>query len=152
MSIGGFMFEIFNNTNKVIDNLEFINGYVSFLVKKETLDNANFNIIFVDDDEIKAINNKYRGIDKTTDVISFALEDYLDINISDIRMLGDIYISLDTAYRQALEYNHSNIREICFLITHGLLHLLGYDHMTLEDEEVMFKKQKELLEEYEIKR
>ena len=70
----------------------------------------------------------------------------------DIRVLGDIYISIDKARSQALEYGHSLLREICFLGVHGFYHLLGYDHMTKEDEEVMFKKQDEVLDLYEIKR
>ena len=146
------MFEIVNNTSNEILDLEVINGYVKFLVKKEKLKQAYFNIIFVDNEEIRQINSKYRNIDRVTDVISFALEDYQDIVKENIRMLGDIYISLDKAYEQALEYNHGVLREICFLITHGLLHLLGYDHMTKEEEAIMFKKQEELLNLYNITR
>ena len=148
-----FMFEIINESNKEIDDLDFINSYIKFLVKEEKLNNALFNIIFVNNEKIREINNTYRNIDRETDVISFALEDYQDIILKDnLRMLGDIYISVDKAYLQAIEYNHSNLREICFLITHGLLHLLGYDHMTKEDEEVMFKKQEDYLQKFDIKR
>ena len=146
------MFNIYNNTDIEIEDLDTIYKYVTFLVKKEKLKKANFSIIFVDEEEIKKINKEYRNIDKVTDVISFALEDDKSMVIKGDRNLGDIYICLDRAKKQALEYNHSNLREICFLITHGLLHLLGYDHMNIEDERVMFQKQKELLEEYEIKR
>ena len=67
-----------------------------------------------------------------------------------MRILGDIYIAINVAYNQAEIYGHSNIREICFLATHGILHLLGYDHMEEEEEKIMFTKQKELLESYEI--
>ena len=87
-----------------------------------------------------------------TDVISFALEDNPDIVYEDFRLLGDIYIAIDVAYDQAIEYNHSREREVCFLATHGLLHLLGYDHMTPLEEKEMFGKQDELLDEYGIKR
>ena len=67
-------------------------------------------------------------------------------------MLGDIYICLDKAYEQAITYGHSILREVCFLITHGLLHLLGYDHMEEDEEKIMFSLQEELLNEYGIKR
>ena len=146
------MFEIINNTNKEIENLDIIDNYIDFLVKKQSLDNAIFNIIFVTNEDIQKINKEYRNIDKITDVISFALEDTPDIDVISIRMLGDIYICLDKAYEQADIYNHSLLREICFLITHGLLHLLGYDHMEEDEEKIMFSLQEELLNEYEIKR
>ena len=145
------MFEIINNYGKV-EEIDILNNYLNFTVKREKLDNCIFNIIFVDDEYIKNLNKEYRGIDKTTDVISFALEDVEDNYKSSIRVLGDIYISIDTAYNQASLYNHSKIREICFLATHGLLHLLGYDHMEESDEIIMFKKQEELLNAYEIQR
>ena len=70
----------------------------------------------------------------------------------EVRVLGDIYISYDKVISQAKEYNHSIKREICFLAVHGLLHLLGYDHMKKEDEIKMFSLQKELLEDYGIKK
>ena len=146
------MFEIINNTEEEIDNLDNIEKYVNFLVQKKDLENAIFNIIFVTSEEIHKINKEYRNVDRVTDVISFALEDTKDIDDLDFRMLGDIYICLDKAYEQANIYNHSNQREICFLITHGLLHLLGYDHMEEQEEKIMFTLQEELLNEYGIKR
>ena len=105
------------------------------------------NIIFVDDDEIQEINKEYRNIDRVTDVISFALKDSLDLfDIAELDdELGDIFIDLDQAFRQAKEYGHSIAREVGFLAVHGYLHLNGYDHMTKEDEEVMFKRQEEIL-------
>ena len=84
--------------------------------------------------------------------ISFALEDNKDIEYDDFRLLGDIYISMDKCYSQALEYGHSRVRELCFLATHGVLHLLGYDHMNEDDEKKMFSLQNELLDGYNIKR
>lgn len=103
-------------------------------------------------EKIHEINKEFRHVDRITDVISFALEDNPDIVYDDFRLLGDIYIAIDVAYDQAIEYNHSREREVCFLATHGLLHLLGYDHMTEEEEKEMFGKQEELLKEYGINR
>jgi len=146
------MFEIINNTDDIIEKIDVLNNYIDFLIKKRKLENAVFNIIFVNTDEIRKINNEYRNIDRVTDVISFALEDTPDVDFSGIRLLGDIYICYEKAYEQAELYNHSLLREICFLVTHGLLHLLGYDHMEETDEKIMFSLQEELLNEYGIKR
>jgi len=144
------MFEIINELDIEINELKTIEELLNFIIKKENLDNCVFNIIIVDNTYIHKLNKEYRGIDRPTDVISFALEDYEDGISLDFRMLGDIYISLDKAREQALEYGHSFLREICFLTVHGLLHLLGYDHMEKEDEIVMFKKQDEILNEFGI--
>lgn len=146
------MFEIINNSGKEIEELEFLREYVKFLVETEKLEKAVFNVIFVSNEEILEINREYRGVDRVTDVISFALEDNGVVLVDDFRVLGDIYVALDVAYEQAVSYNHSRKREVCFLVTHGLLHLLGYDHMEKDEEVVMFKKQEELLEAYEITR
>lgn len=146
------MFEIINDTNKDIDELEFLEGYIKYVSKKEKIEDAIFNIIFVTNEAIHEINKTYRGVDRVTDVISFALEDGDDIKNNPIRVLGDIYIAIDVAYEQALEYGHSRVREVCFLATHGILHLLGYDHMNEEEEKVMFDKQKEILEGYDVVR
>ena len=144
------MFEIINETEEKIEELDYLNNYISYVVKKEKLENCVFNIIFVSNEKIHEINFNYRGVDKVTDVISFALEDANDVKEPGMRILGDIYIAINVAYNQAEIYEHSNIREICFLATHGILHLLGYDHMEEEEEKIMFTKQKELLESYEI--
>ena len=109
-----------------------------------------FNIIFVDKDEIQRINREFRKIDRVTDVISFALCD--DGDIIQTKELGDIFICLDRAFEQAEEYGHSVEREVAFLSVHGYLHLCGFDHMTPEDEEVMFKKQDEILHAANIER
>ena len=108
------------------------------------------SVSFVDNKYIHKINKKYRQIDRPTDVISFAFLDtennYDTILYSQVPVvLGDIYISIDKAKEQASEYGHSLNRELCFLFVHGLLHLLGYDHMEKSDEEVMFKLQDEIL-------
>ena len=146
------MFEIINNTDKEIIEIKKLNDYIKFVIDKLEINSAIFNIIFVSNEEIHDINREYRNTDRVTDVISFALEDNEDAVFEEFRMLGDIYIAIDVAYDQAIEYNHSREREVCFLATHGLLHLLGYDHMTLEEEKEMFGKQEELLKAYEINR
>lgn len=145
------MFEIVNEVEE-IKELDTINELLNFVVIKEKLENCLFNIILVDNDYIHKLNKEYRGIDRVTDVISFALEDSQDEVKLDFRVLGDIYISVDKAKDQAKEYGHSFLRELSFLTIHGLLHLLGYDHMSKEEEEIMFKKQDELLNEFGITR
>lgn len=105
-----------------------------------------FSIIFVSNEEIKNINREYRNIDKITDVISFAYNDNDIDNIYADDEIGDIFICLDRAYEQAIEYGHSKEREVGFLAVHGYLHLKGYDHMTLEDEKEMFSLQEKILE------
>ena len=146
------MFEIFNETNREIKELKILNDYVKYVVKKLELEKCEFNIIIIDNERIHEINREYRNIDRETDVISFAMEDEMDVKYTDFRLLGDIYISIDRVISQAKEYGHSELREICFLATHGILHLLGYDHMEPEDEKVMFGLQNELLDGYNIKR
>lgn len=145
-------FEIINNTKENLKEINNLNEFVEFALNYLKLKNVIFNIIFVDDTYIHNLNKEYRGIDRPTDVISFALEDDTSFIKTDFKVLGDIYISLDTAKRQADEYKHSLKREISFLSIHGLLHLLGYDHMKKEDEEKMFALQELILNEAGIKR
>lgn len=109
------------------------------------------SISFVNNKYIHKINKKYRGIDRETDVISFAFLDNLTnrdelLKSGGVVALGDIYISIDKAQEQAQTYGHPLERELSFLYVHGLLHLLGYDHMNKEDEEVMFSLQEKILE------
>lgn len=118
---------------------------------------AELSVTFVDDEEIQAINREYRQIDKPTDVISFALneQDAEEIEVigeSIPNLLGDIIISIPRTKDQADAYGHSFERELGFLAVHGMLHLLGYDHMTKEDEQKMFSKQEEILIAYGLKR
>ena len=140
------MFEIINETNENISEINDIRELLNKVIKRENIENAIFNVIIVDNEYIHKLNKEYRGIDRPTDVISFALEDCDDIQ-TDIRVLGDIYISLDKIKEQANSYDHSFLREFSFLTIHGLLHLLGYDHMEKEMEIIMFKKQEDILNE-----
>ena len=112
--------------------------------------NAEISVTFTDNKKIQKINNEFRGIDKPTDVLSFPLTEYED---SDIPFadeldgnLGDIVISLERAEEQAKEFGHSFEREIAFLTVHSMLHLLGYDHVNSEEEELdMRKRQSDIL-------
>ncbi|WP_016910868.1 rRNA maturation RNase YbeY [Mammaliicoccus vitulinus] len=132
-----------------------IESLLTFAAKKENItEEAELSISFVDEEEIQAINRDYRNKDKVTDVISFSLEeDEPEIEGLDIpRVLGDIIICLGVAQEQAQSYNHSLSRELGFLALHGFLHLLGYDHMTDEDEKEMFSRQDEILNEFGLTR
>ena len=142
---------ITNSTNETIDE-KLLYKVANYALEYEKVSNAVLNIIIVDNEYIHKINREYRGVDRETDVISFALEDDDTFVKLPIRVLGDIYISIDRVKSQALEYGHSETREISFLTVHGILHLLGYDHMKEEDEKVMFAKQEEVLNRYGITR
>ena len=142
---------IFNETQEKVENLEILEPLLTYALEVENVDNLEFNVIIINNEEIHKINKEYIGIDRPTDVISFALEDYKDIKYeNNYRVLGDIYISIDKVKEQAKEYGHSEKRELAFLAVHGLLHLLGYDHMEKEDEKVMFSKQELILDGYGI--
>lgn len=103
------------------------------------------SIILVDNRAIKKINYEYRNIDQVTDVISFALNDALTLFPWEQKELGDIYISVERAEQQRLEYGHSLEREICYLAVHGLLHLLGYDHQNNEEQKEMRAKEEQIM-------
>ena len=122
--------EILNNARDVLD-----------LPKRTAV-----SVIFVNDEQIHQINRDYRNIDRPTDVISFALADNKDEIDYIPEELGDIFINIDAARRQAADYEHSEKREICILFTHGLLHLNGFDHQTREEEQEMIRYQKLILD------
>lgn len=140
--------EIIKEVDQDIKELKEVERFIDYVRQKLKLEDAVFDIIIVDNPKIKKINNEYRNIDNYTDVISFALEDFCDIK-TEVRILGDVYISIDKAKEQAKDYGHSLLRELSFLSIHGLLHLLGYDHEQ-EDEKEMFELQERLLDEYGI--
>ena len=144
--------EIFNETEENLDEyIDTIKKVLEHGLDKLKTGDVTFNIIFVNNPYIHELNKNYRNIDRETDVITFALEDDKTFNPEE-RILGDIYISIDKAHSQSEEYGHSLMRELCFLSVHGMLHLLGYDHMEKEDERVMFNLQEEILDEMGIKR
>lgn len=144
--------ELIKKIDGEIKELDEVRKFIEFTLKDQKLDNVVFNVIIVDNVEIHKLNKEYRGIDRPTDVISFALEDDDTFIVMEKRILGDIYISIDKAKEQAKEYGHSLLRELCFLTVHGILHLLGYDHMEEQDEKVMFDLQERILNDYGIKR
>lgn len=143
--------EIINETKEKID-LDDLRKVIDKALESENVSNAIMNVIIIDNEKIHEINREYRGIDRPTDVISFALEDDKTFINTDFRVLGDIYISIDKVHEQAKIYGHSERRELSFLTVHGVLHLLGFDHMEKEDEVIMFKKQDEILNSLGITR
>lgn len=126
------------------------------LEEEEIEDDAEVSVTLVDNESIRELNNEHRGIDRATDVLSFPMGDGECFEVdpdTDAILLGDIVISLERAKEQAEEYGHSYRREVAFLLTHSLFHLLGYDHVdSEEDERVMFAKQEKVLEKLGITR
>lgn len=109
------------------------------------------SFIIVDEAKIWEINKEYRGIDAPTDVISFAEIDGTEDHVLPEEM-GDIFICKERVFAQAEEYGHSLLREFAFLVTHGVFHLLGYDHQTILEEKMMFAKQENVLKILKIER
>lgn len=145
--------DVYNQMEEKIPYIPIMKKVVKKGLHMEKINHANCSIIIVDDRYIHELNKTYRQVDRPTDVITFALEDDKTcLAPTGLRVLGDIYISIDTAKRQAEEYQHSLERELCFLAIHGLFHLLGYDHQTKEEERIMFQKQEEVLKQYGITR
>jgi len=138
------------NEFEIVDNYGYKEDYLKPLLlkalKKLDINNVHFNVILTNDEEIKIMNKEYRDKDEATDVLSFALSDSIILDIP-VNMLGDIYISIDRMKHQAKEYATGEKRELSFLTIHGLLHLLGYDHETKEEEKEMFELQEKILKE-----
>ncbi len=142
------MIEVYNETE---DNayLEDIKNILNLGLKKLDVKNAFVSVVIVDKEEIHEINKTYRNVDRVTDVISFAFEDNKMIESSDMRILGEIYLCIEKAKEQSVEYGHSEKREICYLSVHGLLHLLGYNHEVEDEKRIMRQKEEEILEIYD---
>ncbi|TPR40333.1 rRNA maturation RNase YbeY [Apilactobacillus micheneri] len=143
------------DTSLVQDVLEYAGKYL------DLKENTEMSVTFVNNDKIKDINKEYRGVDRATDVISFAIEDGDDdfpLIMNDEMAneipenIGDIFVSIDKVAEQAEFLNHSYERELGFLVVHGFLHLNGYDHMEPEDEAVMFPLQRKIMDSYGLKR
>lgn len=136
------------------------------LVEEEVTIPCEVSLVFVDNEEIREINNETRGIDRATDVLSFPMLDYenkkvfkecykdfdFDITYKDGNelVIGDIVLSLERAKEQSIEYNHSFQRESSYLVVHSVLHLLGYDHMEEDDKKIMRKREEEILNKLNI--
>ncbi|GKS80473.1 endoribonuclease YbeY [Ligilactobacillus pabuli] len=156
--------EIFDETKKVSQEwLTLIEQLLDYAGKYiELPDNTEMSVTLVDNEKIHAINKEYRGVDKATDVISFAIEEDdgedLPIILSDElaleipKNIGDIFVSIDKVKEQAEYLGHSQERELGFLVVHGFLHLNGYDHMQPDDEKEMFGLQRKILDAYGLKR
>ena len=155
-----------NEQDKVIidDKINIlIRKTIELCMKSEKLDkDYEVSVTIVDDEEIRTINKEHRDIDKSTDVLSFPMVEFIngelisdegdyDMDLDEL-MLGDIIISAETAKRQSIEYGHSLDREIAFLTAHSCFHLLGYDHMEEAEERTMISKQEAILKEMGLTR
>ena len=144
---------IINNTTKKDLNLEKdLEKVIGEVLKIENVDEkkCEISISFVDEKKIRELNRNFRSIDKTTDVLSFPIEDFFNEDRKTLLkkpylMLGDVVICLDVARKQAKELGHSFEREIMYLTCHSILHLLGYDHMEDEDKKIMRAREKEVM-------
>ncbi len=141
-----------NNEFGYDEDYSYLYKVIDRTLEKEQAVGSIFSITFVSNEKIWELNKTYRNVDRPTDVISFAFEDARDEFNLEMRILGDIFISIPKMQEQAIAYGHSEKRELSFLTVHGLLHLLGFDHMTKEDEEKMFNLQEEILDEERISR
>lgn len=166
------MIYVDNRQDKINVTEEFINKLervINFALKEEEVNvDCEISMLFVDNNEIKEINNDTRGIDRATDVLSFPMLDYEDKKVfkemylnkdfdetfldGEELVLGDIVLSLERALEQSEEYNHSFEREACYLVVHSVLHLLGYDHMEEDEKKIMRKREEEILGKLNISR
>lgn len=132
-----------------------INEFVSYILKneyKEEFDKNEYylSLLITTNDEIQKINREYRQKDTPTDVISFAYNE--TENFGAVNMLGDIVISIERVKEQSSEYGHSDEREFYYVLCHGMLHLLGYDHIEEEDKVVMRRREEEILSKFNYNR
>ncbi|MNO62415.1 Endoribonuclease YbeY [compost metagenome] len=140
------------------DLIELLTSILQKAAESEGVEEGEVALTFVDDEEIHVLNREYRGIDRPTDVLSFAMNESLDEELDIVYeveddeelddltdMFGDIIISVERAQAQSEEYGHSIEREIGFLFVHGFLHLLGYDHQDEASEAEMMGKQEAVL-------
>ena len=131
-----------------------IREYIEFIMREEKsdFDSKTYYISFMltNNEEIHKINREYRNVDRPTDVISFAYNE--TENVGPIEVVGDIIISIDKVREQASEFGHSQVREFFYLLTHGMLHILGYDHIKDDEKLIMREKEERYLNKYEYKR
>ena len=132
-----------------------IENFIKFILENEYKEEYGKNdyylsLLIADNKIIKQINKEYRNKDTETDVISFAYNE--TENIGGLNVLGDIIISLEKVKNQSKEYRHSEEREFYYVLCHGMLHLLGYDHIEEEDKKIMRKREEEILEKFNYTR
>ena len=132
-----------------------IENFIKFILENEYKEEYGKNdyylsLLIADNKIIKQINKEYRNKDTETDVISFAYNE--TENIGGLNVLGDIIISLEKVKNQSKEYGHSEEREFYYVLCHGMLHLLGYDHIEEEDKKIMRKREEEILEKFNYTR
>lgn len=164
------MILIDNRQNKVEvseKDLSMIKEMIDYAIRAEGVKcDYELSIIFVDNESIKKLNSEFRGIDRETDVLSFPMLDYekhkvfkevyndfkfTDEYFDDGKLvIGDMALSLEKALSQSKEYDHSFLRETCYLTVHSVLHLLGYDHIEECDKKVMRKREEEILEKFNL--
>ena len=132
-------------------DLETVEDYIKTVIEEEYSNNRDIylSLLLTNNENIRIVNRDYRGKDQPTDVISFAyLDTEEDFQLGPYLTLGDIVISLERVEEQASDYGHNFKREFYYVLTHGILHLLGYDHIDIKDKEVMREKEEEILEKH----
>ena len=143
------------------EELEFPQEYIDNVVRAAKkvgelygVENGEVSITLTNNEYIHQLNKKYRGIDRPTDVLSFALNESDEPAIADaaVNILGDLVISVERAEEQASDFGHSVRREMAFLTVHGMLHLLGYDHMEEDERAEMENEQRYVMEKLGISR
>ncbi len=138
-------------------DLTLLEKVIQFGLESHQKPDSELGIILVDNEYIQDLNLKYRGIDQPTDVLSFAMNEGV-AESPEIKMegepmlLGDVYLSVERAVEQAESFGHSFLRELGYLGTHGLLHLLGYDHQTQEETELMRAEEEKIMQHFELGR
>lgn len=140
--------------NEFLDKLyedDYLETYVKKVLELEEIESDRplyMSILLTDNVNIQIVNRDFRGKDMPTDVISFAYHETEDFDIGPYDTLGDIVISLERVEEQASEYNHSFQREFYYVLTHGILHILGYDHIEEEDKKIMREREEAILSSF----
>ncbi len=140
--------------SEIGDTLQFVSEVIQ--AAGEFMDvSGSVSVVLVDDETIHELNRNFRDVDRPTDVLSFSMiegEDVLPDVPGELNPIGDIVVSIPTAIRQADDYGHSFKREFAFLLIHGFLHIIGYDHQDEEHEREMFGLQEQILNKMGISR
>ena len=140
-----------NSQDKILVDKNFhktLKEIIMFTLNKEEISDFELGVTLVDSHAIRELNRMYRGIDETTDVLSFPLTEASE----DACITGDIVISLETAVSQAEEYGHSLLREVSYLAVHGIYHILGYTHNDESSQQKMREKEESILKHFDLSR